>query len=155
MTRSLPKGIPYEVTIRKRNGRWWASIAYWQPPMAPPQRETQSVGGVDVGISLLAVDSGGEHPNPEAHYQPVQTSNVNWQYPTRGRMAGPRRLCVAGSGHRLAARQAAGAGGKLSDASIEPAAGRRDCATMPTTTSAGRWSASTTPSVSRRRTSPV
>ena len=26
----------------------------------------------------------------------------------------------------------------------------RDCATMPTTTSAGRWSASTTPSVSRR-----
>ena len=28
--------------------------------------------------------------------------------------------------------------------------GRRDCAKMPTTTSAGRWSASTTPSVSRR-----
>ena len=49
--------------------------------MAPPQRETQSVGGVDVGISPLAVDSGGEHPNPEAHYQPVQTSNGNWQYP--------------------------------------------------------------------------
>ena len=81
MTRQLPKGIPYEVTIRKRNGRWWASIAYWQPPMAPPQRETQSVGGVDVGISPLAVDSGGEHPNPEAHYQPVQTDNGNWQYP--------------------------------------------------------------------------
>ena len=49
--------------------------------MAPPQRETQSVGGVDVGISPLAVGSGGEHPNPEAHYQPVQTSNGNWQYP--------------------------------------------------------------------------
>ena len=81
MSRSLPKGIPYEVTIRKGNGRWYASIAYWQPPIAPPQRKTQSVGGVDVGISPLAVDSGGEHPNPEAHYQPVQTSNGNWQYP--------------------------------------------------------------------------
>ena len=81
MTRSLPKGTPYEVTIRKRNGRWYASMAYWQPPMAPPQRETQSVGGVDVGINPLAVDSGGEHPNPEAHYQPVQTVNGNWQYP--------------------------------------------------------------------------
>ena len=81
MTRSLPKGIPYEVTIRKHNGRWWASIAYWQPPITPPQRETQSVGGVDVGISPLAVDSGGEHPNPEAHYQLVQTSDGNWQYP--------------------------------------------------------------------------
>ena len=33
------------------------------------------MGGVDVGISPLAVDSGEEHPNPEAHYQPVQTSN--------------------------------------------------------------------------------
>ena len=81
MTRTLPKGTPYEVTIRKRNGRWYASVAYWQRPMAPPQRENQSVGGVDVGISPLAVDSGGEHPNPEAHYQLVQTSNGNWQYP--------------------------------------------------------------------------
>ena len=40
MTRPLPRGIPYEVTVRKRNGRWYASIAYWKPPIAPPQRET-------------------------------------------------------------------------------------------------------------------
>ena len=67
MTRTLPEGMPYEVTIRKRNGRWWASIAYWKPPVAPPSRETQSVGGVDVGIKPLAVDSGGEHyENPKA-----------------------------------------------------------------------------------------
>ena len=59
MTRALPDGIPYEVIIRKRNGRWWASIAYWKPPVAPPQRETQSVGGVDVGIKPLAMDSDG------------------------------------------------------------------------------------------------
>ena len=51
MTRPLQDGIPYEGTIRKRNGRWYASIACWKPPMAPPRRETQSVGGVDVGIN--------------------------------------------------------------------------------------------------------
>ena len=67
MTRALPEGMPYEVTIRKRNGRWWASIAYWKPPVTPPQRETQSVGGVDVGIDPLAVDSDHVHyENPKA-----------------------------------------------------------------------------------------
>ena len=67
MTRTLPDGIPYEVIIRKRNGRWYASIAYWKPPAPPPQGETQSVGGVDVGISPLAVDSDLVHyENPKA-----------------------------------------------------------------------------------------
>ena len=81
MTRSLPEGIPYEVTIHRRNGRWYASIACWKPPIAPPQRETQSVGGVDVGINPLAVDSGGEHLNPDAHYQPVRKGSGYWEYP--------------------------------------------------------------------------
>ena len=81
MTRTLPEGIPHEVTISKQNGRWFASINYWKTPALPPQRETQSVGGVDVGISPMAVDSGGEHPNPKAHYQPVQTANGQWRYP--------------------------------------------------------------------------
>ena len=81
MTRALPEGVPHEVTIRKRNGRWYASIAYWKPPIAPAQRETQSVGGVDVGISPLAMDSGGEHPNPGGHYRPVQTAGGQWDYP--------------------------------------------------------------------------
>ena len=81
ITRPLPEGVPYEVTIRRRNGRWYASIACWKPPIAPPQRETQSVGGVDVDINPLAVDSGGQHSNTEAHYQPVQTVNGQWEYP--------------------------------------------------------------------------
>ena len=81
MTRELPDGIPYEVSVKRQNGRWYASAAYWKTPALPPQRETQSVGGVDVGISPLAVDSGGAHPNPKAHYQPVQTANGQWQYP--------------------------------------------------------------------------
>jgi putative transposase len=81
MTRKLPDGIPYEVSVKRQNGRWYASVAYWKTPALPPQRETQSVGGVDVGISPLAVDSGGAHPNPKAHYQPVQTANGQWRYP--------------------------------------------------------------------------
>ena len=94
MTRALPEGMPYEVTIRKRNGRWWASIAYWKPPAPPPQRETQSVGGVDVGISPLAVDSGGEHPNPDAHYQPVRTDSGQWEFPNpKGYGSALKTLC--------------------------------------------------------------
>ena len=53
MTRTLPEGIPHEVTISRRNGRWYASIAYWKPKVAPPNRENQSVGGADVGITPL------------------------------------------------------------------------------------------------------
>ena len=81
MTRKLPDGIPYEVSVKRQNGRWYAGVAYWKTPALPPQRETQSVGGVDVGISPLAVDSGGDHPNPKAHYQPVRTANGQWRYP--------------------------------------------------------------------------
>ena len=81
MTRKLPDGTPYEVSVKRQNGRWYASAAYWKTPALPPQRETQSVGGVDVGINPLAVDSGGAHPNPKAHYQPVQTANGQWRYP--------------------------------------------------------------------------
>ena len=81
MTRALPEGTPYEVTVRKRNGRWYASVAYWKQPVSPPRRETQSAGGVDVGISPLAVDSGGEHPNADAHYRPDRTASGQWEYP--------------------------------------------------------------------------
>ena len=40
------------------------------------------MGGVDVGINPLAMDSGGEHPNPDADYQPVQKGSGCWEYPT-------------------------------------------------------------------------
>ena len=69
LKRELPEGILYEVTIKKQNGRWLASVAYWKPPVTPPQRETQSAGGVDVGINPLAMDSNGTgYPNPKACY---------------------------------------------------------------------------------------
>ena len=80
MTRSLPEGtIPYEVNIKKRNGRWYASVAFWSPPAPPPQRETQSAGGVDVGINPLAADSDGtQYQNPKALYRALRKL-ARWQ----------------------------------------------------------------------------
>ena len=105
-----------------------------------------------MGISPLAVDSGGEHPNPEAHYQPVQTSNGNWQYPNpRGYGQSPEDSASVATHTGSPDTREPGLVGSPADVSTEPTAGRRECATMPTTTSAGRWSASTTPSVHRER----
>ena len=90
MTRALPDGMPHEVIIRKRNGRWYASVAYWKPPVAPPQRETQSVGGVDVGISPLAVDSDHVHyENPKA-LEGALRSLRRWQRAQARRTPGSR-----------------------------------------------------------------
>ena len=90
MTRTLPEGIPHEVTISRRNGRWYASMAYWKPPMAPPRRETQSVGGVDVGINPLAVDSDGvEYQNPKAYGNALRRLG-RWQRAQARRTPGSR-----------------------------------------------------------------
>lgn len=90
MTRELPEGMPYEVTIKKSNGRWYASIACWKPPVAPPQRETQSVGGVDVGINPLAVDSDSTvYENPKGYYA-AQRRLKRWQRAQARRTPGSR-----------------------------------------------------------------
>ena len=90
MTRSLPEGIPHEVTVQKRNGRWYASVAYWKPPMAPPDRENQSVGGADVGITPLAVDSDGvEYQNPQAYGSALRKLR-RWQRTQARRTPGSR-----------------------------------------------------------------
>ena len=114
MTRKLPDGIPYEVSVKRTKRTLVRQRRLLETtPALPPQRETQSVGGVDVGINPLAVDSGGDHPNPEAHYQPVQS----WQRPVAATPI-PRHTTersersVAGSEHRLAGHRAAGAGGR-------------------------------------------
>ena len=90
MTRTLPEGIPHEVTIRRRNGRWYASIAYWKPPVMPPDRENQSAGGADVGIAPLAVDSDGvEYPNPKAYGNALRKLR-RWQRAQARRTPGSR-----------------------------------------------------------------
>ena len=90
MTRTLPEGIPYEVTISRSNGRWYASVAYWKPPVAPPCRETQSAGGVDVGINPLAMDSDGTtYDNPRGYYH-AQRRLKRWQRAQARRTVGSR-----------------------------------------------------------------
>ena len=79
MTCELRDGIPYEVTIKRRNGRWYASVAYWKPPIQTPDRVTRSAGGVDVGINPLAVDSDNATcDNPRGYYQ-AQRRLKRWQ----------------------------------------------------------------------------
>ena len=90
MTRPLPEGIPYEITIRKRNGRWYAAVAYWKPSVAPSHRETQSVGGVDVGINPLAVDSDGTAYESTKSYYTAQRRLKRWQRVQARRTPGSR-----------------------------------------------------------------
>ena len=90
LTRELREGIPYEVTIRRRNGRWYASVAYWKPPVQSPCRETQSAGGVDVGINPLAMDSDGvAYQNPHGYHQ-AQRRLRRWQRSQARRIKGSR-----------------------------------------------------------------
>ena len=80
----------YEVTIRRRNGRWYASVAYWKPSVAPPDRENQSVGGADVGITPLAVDSDGvAYQNPRAYGNALRKLR-SWQQAQARRTPGSR-----------------------------------------------------------------
>ena len=94
LTRQLSGGIPYEVTISKRNGRWYASIAYWKSPLAPPDRETQSVGGADLGINPWQLTATASSTRTR---RPTATRCANW---------------LAGNGPRRGEPPAAGAGGK-------------------------------------------
>ena len=90
LKRELPEGVHYEVTIRKSNGKWYASVSYWKPPVTPPERETQSIGGVDVGINPLAVDSEErEYPNPKAYYKALKRLR-RWQRAQARRRTGSR-----------------------------------------------------------------
>ena len=84
LCRELPEGvIPYEVRIKRENGRWYASVAYYREPYPQPQPESQSVGGVDVGINPLTswVNAEGEHgedENPKAYYL-AERKLARWQ----------------------------------------------------------------------------
>ena len=67
----LRHGLPYgavvsKVTVKKVNGRWYASLSLRVPDKAQ-ERKPQPCGGLDVGISPLAMESDGtEHENPRA-----------------------------------------------------------------------------------------
>ena len=89
LKRELPKGIPYEVRIRKENGIWNASINYWKPPVGAEEK-THLCGAVDIGITPLAVDSELVHyQNPKALGQSLRKL-ARWQRALARRTAGSR-----------------------------------------------------------------
>ena len=91
MPRKLPTGaIPYEVRIAFHNGQWIASVAYWKPPIPAPERETQTVGGVDVGITPLAVDSDGNEYTNHQPYAAALRKRRRWQREQARRTPGSR-----------------------------------------------------------------
>ena len=84
LLRHLPANvIPYEVHLKRENGKLYAAINFYQPPVQKPDPETQSVGGLDVGINPLTswTDDQGHSdadPNPKAYYQ-AQDELRRWQ----------------------------------------------------------------------------
>ena len=89
LKRELPNGIPYEVRISRQNGRWYASVNYWKPPVGVEEK-TYLCGAVDVGIAPLAVDSELVHyDNPKALYQMLRKLR-RWQRALERRTVGSR-----------------------------------------------------------------
>ena len=76
---TLPKGICYEASIRKENGRWYICLKLWKPPEPPPKVDRRGCGGIDTGINPLGTDSDGQtYRNPKASYE-VQKKLRRWQ----------------------------------------------------------------------------
>ena len=86
---TLPRGICYEATIRRENGRWYLGLKLWRPPMTKPERAPRS-GGIDTGINPLGTDSDGQtYRNPKASY-PVARKLRRWQRAQARRQKGSR-----------------------------------------------------------------
>ena len=91
LQRELPEGIPYEVRIKQENGRWYASVNYWTPPV-DAEEKTHLCGAVDVGITPLAVDSELVHyENPKALYR-MLAKLQRWQRTLARRTVALQRL---------------------------------------------------------------
>ena len=85
----LPKGICYEASIRRENGRWYICLKLWKPPEPRPERAPRP-GGIDTGINPLGTDSDGQvYENPKASYQ-VQKKLKRWQRAQARRQKGSR-----------------------------------------------------------------
>ena len=70
MTRVLPEGIPYEATISRRNGRWYASIAYWKPLLSPSRAVILAEAGYSKRDAQEPAPTGSA---AEGHRQPRRT----------------------------------------------------------------------------------
>ena len=86
---TLPKGICYEASIRRENGRWYLGLKLWKPPGPKPERPGRP-GGIDTGINPLGTDSDGQtYRNPKASYE-VQKKLRRWQRAQARREKGSR-----------------------------------------------------------------
>ena len=86
---TLPKGICYEASIRRENGRWYVSLKLWKPPEPRPQR-ARRLGAIDTGINPLGTDSDGQtYRNPRASYEVAQKLR-RWQRAQARRQKGSR-----------------------------------------------------------------
>ena len=75
---TLPKGICYEASIRRENGRWYICLKLWMPPEPKPERASKP-GGIDTGVNPLGTDSDVQtYRNPKASYE-VQKKLRRWQ----------------------------------------------------------------------------
>ena len=87
---TLPKGILYEVRIKRENGRWMLSVLYWREPEPRPRPDHRRNGAVDVGINPLGTDSDGEvFPNPKDYYSQERKLR-RWQRTQSRRKRGSR-----------------------------------------------------------------
>ena len=86
---TLPKGICYEASIRRENGRWYICLKLWKAPQPRPERSPRP-GGIDTGINPLGTDSDGEvYENPKASYQ-MEKKLRRWQRAQARRQKGSR-----------------------------------------------------------------
>ncbi len=82
---TLAKGICYEASIRRENGRWYICMKLWKPP--EPKLERSLRPG---GINPLGTDSDGRtYRNPKASYE-VQKNFRRWQRAQARRQKGSR-----------------------------------------------------------------
>ena len=103
---TLPKGICYEASIRRENGRWYVCLKLWKPPEPQPERDPKA-GGIDTGINPLGTDSDGQtYRNPKASYE-VQKNSAGGSGPRPG----GRRAPVAGGKPSARSTNATGASG--------------------------------------------
>ena len=95
LLRKLPEGIILvSCHIKKKNGQWLLSLNYYAPAPVKADRETQAVGGLDVGINPLTSwvgDNGeeGEDANPKAYYK-AERKLRRWQRAQARRTVGSR-----------------------------------------------------------------
>ena len=86
---TLPRGICYEASIRRENGRWYICLKLWRPPEHKPERADRP-GGIDTGINPMGTDSDGQtYRNPKASYQ-VERKLRRWQRAQSRRQKGSR-----------------------------------------------------------------